>query len=248
LTDNFNEEQRFAPEKREPIFNVPLVVVVLLGSFVAVHVVREFMNVALDYATMLYFAFSPARYMAPAELPGMTFPGGFPAKIWTFFTHMFLHGDWLHLIINSVWMLAFGTVVARRFGALRFLAFTLVTAAFGAAANLYWNWGQFVLLIGASGAISGHMAGAVRLMFSAYGRFSVFQTEEMSDVRVLPLNLLVQHRQALIFIVIWLGANLIFGVSGFGTGDGVGRIAWEAHMGGFISGLVLFALFDRGKG
>ena len=59
-------------------------------------------------------------------------PGGLGADIWTFVTYAFIHGDWTHLGLNGVWLLAFGTPVARRFGMARFLAFFAVTAAAGA--------------------------------------------------------------------------------------------------------------------
>jgi len=218
---------------------------VMIGSFIAIHVIRQVVSSDMDEWILLRFAFSPARYITLSLPQGDVFPGGAGAEIWSFFSHMFLHGSWEHLFINSLWMLAFGTVVARRFGWFRFLLFSLVTAGLGAAGNLLAYWGEFSLLIGASGAISGQMAGAIRLMFSTPGGLSNMQAVNFDGVRVLSLGQLLRVRGALAFIGVWLVFNLVFGLSGFGTGGGVARIAWEAHLGGFLGGLLLFSVFDR---
>ncbi len=245
VTENLSDRGLSGPEKPQPVFNVPKVIIALLGSFIVVHLVRQFSSADVNEWILLHFSFSPARFVLPPELQGMTFPGGAGATIWSFVTHMFLHGDWAHLLINSLWMLAFGSVLARRFGTVRFLLFSLVTAAFGAVGNLLAYWGQFALMIGASGAISGQMAGTVRLMFSVPGGLANLQNGDFRRIRVLSLWQLLHARGALLFIFIWVMINFVVGLSGFGTGANIGRIAWEAHLGGFLSGLVLFNLFDR---
>jgi len=244
LENNFDDSLK-APTEHEPMFNVPLVLVVLIGSFVVVHIARSFVGDLTDYWILMVFAFSPARLVPVESMPGLVFPGGWGADYWTFVSHMFLHADWFHLIINSVWMLAFGSVVARRFGSIRFLGFSMLAAAAGAFANLLLHWGEFSFLIGASGAISGQMAGSIRLMFSTPHGLAHMRSEDFTHINVLPLVTLLTVRPALIFIGLWLGLNFVFGISGFGAGEDVGRIAWEAHLGGFIAGLVLFGLFDR---
>ena len=77
---------------------------------------------------LLTFAFIPARYDA-SMVPGGALPGGFGAEVWTFVTYSLIHADWTHFSVNAVWLLPFGSALARRFGALRFLAFFAVTAA-----------------------------------------------------------------------------------------------------------------------
>lgn len=245
MTENYPQEPQELMEEavsREPMFNVPFVVIALIGSFIAVHLIRQMVSPAVDEWIILQFAFSPGRFEFMEQ-----FPGGPLAAVWSFVTHMFLHGSWEHLLINSVWLLAFGSVVARRFGWLSFLLFTFVTAALGAAGNLAAYWGEINLMVGASGAISGHMAGAIRLMFSAPGGLANMQARSFAHIHVLSIGQLLRVRSAVIFIGVWLVLNLVFGLSGFGTGGGVGRIAWEAHLGGFLGGLFLFRLFDRQK-
>jgi len=237
------------PAQDQPIFNVPTVIILLIGSFVVVHLIRQFVSHDVDDWIVLHFAFSPGRFVDSSQIQGqfqgLILPGGPAAAVWSFFSHMFLHGNWQHLGFNSLWMLAFGSVVARRFGWLRFMLFTLITAALGAVGSLVAYWGEFSLMIGASGAISGLMAAAIRLMFSAPGGLRNMHADNFDSIKVLPLSQLLRVNGALMFIGVWLVLNLVFGLSGFGAGGGIGRIAWEAHLGGFLGGLLIFSLFDK---
>ncbi|MBV8836680.1 MAG: rhomboid family intramembrane serine protease, partial [Alphaproteobacteria bacterium] len=171
----------------EPIFNVPAVVSGLLAILFAIHAVREWaLTPELDNELLWLFAFVPSRYDATIGLGA--FPGGVAADAWTFITYAFLHGSWTHLGLNAVWLLAFGTPVARRFGAMRFLAFFAVTAAAGALAHLVAYSGERVPMIGASASISGFMAAAIRFAFQRGGplRFGRDQ-DDAYRVPALPL-------------------------------------------------------------
>ncbi len=242
-TDNFDGEQLESPEN-PPIFNLPRIVIIVFACFVLVHLVRTFANKELDDWLILNFAFTPARLSPPPELAGLQFPGGFLGDIWTFFTHALLHADWEHLGFNSIWMFVFGTVVARRISAAQFILFSIYTAGFGAVAFYLFNFGSFTFLIGASGAISGMMGGAIRLMYSVEGGMANLRRSDFSDVQLLPLGKIVQNKSAMMFVSVWMILNIIFGITGFGAGDSVSSIAWEAHLGGFIAGFVLFGFFD----
>ena len=147
----------FLARSSEPIFNVPNVVLGLSVGMALVHGLRSFLDQNDTTTLLLWFAFIPARYDAAAASI-IQFPGGVAADIWTFVTHAFLHADVMHLIANLVWFLAFGSAVAWRFGALRFLVFFMATTAAGAAAFLAFHWAAVIPMIGASGAISGMMA------------------------------------------------------------------------------------------
>ncbi len=227
-----------------PIFNAPRVVVILIAVFGGVHLTLQLLGDDLARWYSLAFAFSPARIAPPPDLVGVVFPGGEGAKLWTFFSHMFLHGDWLHLVINSLWMLAFGSVVARWMGAGRFIVYSLLCAAAGAMASQLVYWGTLSFMVGASGAISGQMAGAIRLMFASGDRLLLFNAGQ-ADIAPLPLGALLFHRRARNFILVWMVANAVFGMLGLGAGASVSRIAWEAHAGGFIAGILLLGLFAR---
>jgi len=88
-----------------------------------------------NFDFLLYFAFIPARYNT-ALLGTESLPGGLGAQIWTFLTYAFLHADFIHVGVNSIWFLPFGSAMARRFGIWRFLGFFAVTAIAGAALHL----------------------------------------------------------------------------------------------------------------
>ena len=135
--------------KREPLFNVPTVVAVLLALMAIIHALRVYvLTENQDIEVLLQFAFIPARYDQTAMAGG--WPGGLGAEIWTFVTYAFLHANWMHFGVNAIWFLAFGSAVARRFGTMRFLAFFLVTAAAGAALHLVTHAGEQSPMIGAS--------------------------------------------------------------------------------------------------
>jgi membrane associated rhomboid family serine protease len=230
----------------EPIFNVPPVVVTVIVLFVLILVGEEFLLTdEQDTQFLLYFAFIPARY-DPALFPEGTFPGGFAADVWTFVTYAFLHGDALHLGMNTIWFLPFATAVARRFGPGRFLAFFAATAAGGAAAHLATHGGEMQAMIGASAAVSGFMAGAIRFAFQHGGPLAMFRNEDPSAYQVpaASLRTALTDRRILVFLGAWFGLNLLFGTGVVGMPGVEQTIAWEAHIGGFLVGLVLFSLFD----
>jgi membrane associated rhomboid family serine protease len=227
------------------VFNAPTVVVASIAVLVLIHIVRSRLGDDIGDWISLLFAFSPARLTPPAEFAGYVLPGGEGAKYWTFVTHAFLHADWLHLIVNSVWMLAFGSVVARHLGAMRFIVFSLFCAAAGALTSQVVYWGTLSLMIGASGAVSGQMGAAIRIMFAGGPRLSLPSARAAERVRPLSLVDTFRHKRAMMFIAIWMTVNVIFGLTGIGAPGDVSRIAWEAHAGGFAAGLLLFGLFSR---
>ena len=127
-------------QPREPIFNIPAVVIGALAVFAAVYVLRAFLLTdEQDLDFLLWFAFIPARYDTTVLLQG-GLPGGFGAQVWTFVTYAPIHADLAHIGMNSLWFLPFGSAVARRFGPARFLMFFAVTAAAGACVVDGWQW------------------------------------------------------------------------------------------------------------
>jgi membrane associated rhomboid family serine protease len=234
--------------QREPIFNVPKVVAAVLAALVLIHLVREYvLSEDADLQLLLTFAFIPARYDGAALVQG--WPGGLGADVWTFVTYALLHASWLHLGVNALWFLPFGSALARRFGALRFLAFLAITSAGGAALHLATHAGQQYPMIGASAAISGTMAAAMRFAFQRGGPLAVFRDADDEAFRVpaLPLRGILRDGRVLLFLLVWFGVNFIFGVGSFSTLTGGETVAWQAHVGGFLAGLLLFSWFDPVK-
>jgi membrane associated rhomboid family serine protease len=258
---------------REPIFNIPAVVVVTIGVLVLLHGIRSVLPDETDIRLLLELAFIPAQWTlawAPeraaeilAEAAGqggeretgagsalagyvLSQPG---LPFWTALTHALLHGSWGHILLNGVWLAAFGTPVARRCGAVRFLALAVASALGGAAAHLFAHPTSVMPMIGASAAVSGMMAAAARFVFSpASDRFrpDEWPVQHVGQPRLSLLGVMKNSRAAL-FLAIWFATNLVFGIVASPLGVADASIAWEAHIGGFLVGFLIFPLVDRAQ-
>jgi membrane associated rhomboid family serine protease len=233
------------PMSRQPIFNLPRVVIWLVALLLAVHAVRLYvLSDATDVGMLLTFAFIPIRETAPAAVAAVM-PTWIGPQLWTFVTYAFLHADWAHVAFNALWLAAFGSPLAWRFGTGRFLAFSAAGAIAGALLHLAVHWNDLVPMVGASAAISAHMAGASRFVFAAGGpMWGMGRGSAAYRLPAAPLSLIVRDRRVIAFLAVWFGLNLLFGLTGGQTGLASGAIAWEAHIGGFVAGLLLFPLFD----
>jgi len=230
--------------KREPLFNIPSVLVAALAVLVLVHGYTLLLNEEQKLEFLLTFAFIPARYDTSNMLAGVL-PGG-GADIWTFVTYALIHADWTHLGVNAIWLLPFGSAVARRFGAARFLAFFVVTAAAGAAMHLATHAGEEFPMIGASAVVSGTMAAAMRFAFQRGGPLTLLGRTDEGTYRVpaIPLRGVLSDMRVMLFVAVWFGINILFGLGSFPITGEEHPVAWQAHIGGFLAGLLLFFWFD----
>ena len=199
------------PSRREPIFQSPWTVVGLIGFILICFLAQSWLG--LD-AVADHWGFSPAALDQ----------GRWPTLI----SAIFLHGSWAHVLTNSAFILAFGTPVARRLGAdvigaAAFFGFFLVCGIVGNLTFAAIHPHAAVLLVGASGSGSGLMAAASRLLTP--GR-------KLAPFLSQPVIVM-----ALAFLI----ANLIIAVVGWAPGAGDAQVAWEAHLGGYACGLLLFA-------
>jgi len=220
--------------RREPVLRAPAVVLWLIAALVAAHVARVMAPQTVSNAVLVDYSFMPARYshqfLAAHNLnPGSLFDQALP-----FIGYIFIHADFTHLAVNCLWLLAFGPVVARRYGAVSFLGFFLVCGIAAAAVHLACNWGSPDPVIGASGAISGLMAAGIRLLPTLRR-----PGQDLARIR---------SPQVLIFSLFWIIVNLIAAKTGFGTAGDIHLVAWQAHLGGYFVGLFLAGPFDALKG
>jgi membrane associated rhomboid family serine protease len=227
LADSTPPQANWNTGTRQPVFNAPTIVLAVIGVLVAVHVLLAILDSDWQVWSFYALALNPIRFTDPS------FPSPAGAKYWSLATYMLLHGDWMHLTFNSLWLLVFGTPAARYLGSARFLLLSLIAGVAGGLASLALHWGEQVFVIGASGAVSGLLAAAIPVM---YGR------RVMGGSRPLTMAEFVTSPRALMFTAIWLALTLFSGAAGW-TGNGFaaeGGIAWEAHVGGFVGGLLAF--------
>jgi membrane associated rhomboid family serine protease len=228
---------------REPILTLPGALTAYIVLIAVIHL-RVLLPAEAENWTIDVFGFIPRRY--DSTLLQIEFPGGTGAKVWTFVTYSLLHANLSHIFFNVVWLLPFGSALARRFGAARFFVFMAVTAAAGALAHLLTHEHAIAPMIGASASVSGAMAAAIRFAFvkGSFLSFSRGDADEAARVPALSLLRALRDPRVLGFLAVWFGVNIIFGMGSIAIGSEGASVAWQAHIGGFVAGLILFALFD----
>ena len=169
------------------------------------------------------WAVVPQEYAQKADLPPQA-----PGPFWvTLFTSMFLHGGWMHLIGNMLYLWIFGDNLEDRWGHAKYLFVYLVSGIIASLAHIFFNLSSTIPSLGASGAISG-ILGAYMVLFPK------------NRIRVLSRMGMV-HVPALYVLGIWIVIQFI---SQLGAGEGAG-VAYWAHIGGFIAGIIFAFLFGR---
>ena len=230
---------------KEPIFNAPPSVVRCLAVLAVVHLVLWHLLPLLlpgDLAGRIgwLMAFSPGRYEGLADKS----PLEMGAAVWSFLTHQLIHADATHLLLNSAWLLVFGGAIAQRIGGWRFLVFAIFSGFAGALTFLAFRFGNPVPMVGASGAVSGLMGGAFRFLFAALDRggFAMFRDNPKS-IPLMSVRETLSDRRLQVAAGVLVAINLltVLGSSALTSAEG---IAWEAHLGGFLFGLLSFQLFE----
>lgn len=150
----------------------------------------------------------------------------------TIFTSMFMHGGWMHLLGNMLYLWIFGDNVEDRFGKVKYLLFYLLCGIGATIAQVAVNPGSSIPNLGASGAISGVLAAYI--LINPKGRVNVLMGR---GVVAMP---------ALVVIGLWVVLQFINGIGAITESAETGGVAYMAHIGGFVTGLVLTFLF-RGR-
>jgi membrane associated rhomboid family serine protease len=193
--------------------NLPVVTVVLI----ALNVLVFFVELNAGQTFIQQWAFVPRRFAAdPTE------------QVHTIFTGMFMHGGWLHLFGNMLYLWIFGDNVEDELGPLKFLVFYLLCGVAATMAQFYISTRSNIPNVGASGAIAG-VLGAYLVMFPN------------ARVRVLVYNQVVAL-PALIVLGMWIALQVFSSVGSIATtsqSTEQGGIAYIAHVGGFVTGLAL---------
>ena len=216
---------------REPIFNIPDILLAYVAILVAVEGLRSLvLSAGQDRWLLSVGAFIPARYLAP--LTGQDPLGYFGGPV----LYSFLHGGWAHLGSNALFLVIFATPLAARIGAWRFTILWAASAAASAFLLAFLTGFEDSYLVGASGVVSAMAGASCRFVVPLLG------SNRMRLGRYAPRLGVVEaltQRSVIVFGGIWLMFNVVLA----GT-DPSASIAWQAHLGGFLFGYLAFGLFD----
>ncbi len=202
--------------------------------FIAINALVYIYQLTLDESTlnmMVYkWAYIPIEYTHFTQVyPQLAVPYGL-----TVITSMFMHGGFMHLAGNMLYLWIFGNNVEDNLGKLHFIIFYLLSGIAAVGLHTVLDPNSEIPLIGASGAIAGVLGAYMVLYPKARVHTVIFLGFFVQVVRV----------PAKVLLVIWFGLQLLYGLPGLVGGTG-GGVAWFAHVGGFVFGWLYFKLLRR---
>ena len=214
------------PSVRFPAVTIGLIVV---NAFVFLF---ELSNTRGLDAVFYQWGIVPCAFTSTCP-PRLRIPGGFlllPQHLpyLTILSSMFLHGGWMHIIGNMWFLWIFGDNVEDRMGRAGFLCFYLLSGLAAGVLHIVFNPSSRVPTVGASGAIAGVM-GAYLLLFP-----------KARVLTLVPIFIFLQTMElpAVFFLGFWFLTNLLSGIGSLAAHTGAGGVAWWAHIGGFLVGLL----------
>lgn len=203
-------ENRGNSSKHPPLFNIPPVTLYALGLIVAVQILSFVLPAHVVEVWGYNLAFVAARYTAPGQFTVFALTS--PV------THLFVHGGWLHVAMNGTMFLAFGSAAERMLGGKKSILLFFLCGFAGAAAQFALAPTSPMPMIGASGALSGLFAAVVMRLQAAgqmpAGKWGIWG-----------------------IAALWIA--LSFATAFIGGAVGIGNVAWAAHIGGFLAGVLL---------
>jgi len=215
-----------------PSRHVPWMNWALMAACTMVFLLETALPPDLLRRVILLLGIVPARFTHPAWAAEVGFPVD---QWWPLLTSMFLHGSWFHLIGNMWFLWIFGDNVEDRMGPWRFLLFYLLCGVVAGVVHMLTLPASTLPTVGASGAIAGVM-GAYLVMFP-----------RARVIVLVPLLFwpLIFELPAVVFLFYWFGLQLISGTASLLGPSQLGGVAWWAHVGGFVCGVVSYRLFAR---
>lgn len=224
--DRIRKQQSYKPKAQkaaaEPFFNfgaIPQTTKILAIAMVAIHAILTIILGAPEHLKAIYML---------GFIPG-AFTGNYDYNWWaplTPLTYNFVHGSWPDVILNAIMIFALGTFLERMMGAKAFIKFFLLCGVGGAAVYFLLNTLTNAPIIGSSTATGGMFAAAIMMLYEQ-GRFGAL-TGKLAGKGPWPI------------IGIWVGIMLLFGII-FGGNQ------WPAHIGGYLTGSLLYTLMRKGK-
>ncbi|ACP21561.1 rhomboid family protein (plasmid) [Sinorhizobium fredii NGR234] len=212
----------------------PTVVWTLIAANILVFLFQISLPPRAEEVFLFSYGLIPSRYFGELKL---SYPPQDLSDYLPFVSNMFLHGGWLHLILNMWTLWVFGPAVEDRVGLARFAMFYLVCGLVASSVHAIANPNSVIPAVGASGAIAG--------VIGCYARMFPFARLVMIvPILFIPLFFEIP---ALGFAAIWFLMQVIPGVFSLGQLSDVGGVAWWAHIGGFIAGWILAPVLRRAR-
>lgn len=214
---------------RNPSGTFPFVTVGIILINVLVFFIELSLGPQLD-SFLFQFGVVPVKVVYSADIPDSTFVNTY----FPFLSYMFLHGGFIHLIGNMWYLWIFGDNIEDRLGRVRFVLFYLLCGIGSALVHVYFNSQSGVPCVGASGAIAG-VLGAYMVTFPR-ARVLV----------LLPLFIIWEFIElpAIVVLGFWFLLQFFSGTAAISSAQG-GGVAWWAHIGGFVLGIIFIKIFSK---
>jgi membrane associated rhomboid family serine protease len=220
-----------------PNHSFPLFTVMLILANAAIFVYQLSLEAGPGAPAHAAAAFVMEFGAVPCRLTGMCPTDDFPAPMLTVFTSMFLHGGFLHVAGNMLYLWIFGDNVEDTLGHFRFLLLYLLAGVGAAASQVMMAPESRVPMVGASGAISG--------VLGAY--LFLFPRARILCLIIFGFFIRFIHIPAVIVLGFWIVVQVVSGLGSMAATGQTGGVAWFAHIGGFVAGIVLLFLL-KGRG
>ena len=209
----------------------PVVTYVLIGANVWMFLYELALGPGLE-TFIQSWGFVPVDYFAMARIA----PGDWAGRYLPLLTSMFLHGGFMHLIGNMIYLWVFGDNIEDRLGHLRYLVFYLLAGVGAALSHAHLHPDSAVPTVGASGAISG-VLGAYLILFP--------HARVLTLVPIVFIFVQVVEVPAVIYLAFWFLMQLVSGTLALAIAPEAAGVAWWAHVGGFAVGVTLVPLLLR---
>jgi membrane associated rhomboid family serine protease len=222
----------FPVQTTVPLRNPPVVTWALIALNCVVFLYQVSLSGPELEVFLLRYALIPARYFAPDAPSSLSVLDYLP-----FVTNMFLHGGWLHLILNMWTLWLFGRTVEDRFGSGRYLLFYLLCGAVASTTHALVNATSEIPALGASGAIAGVLGCYMRM-------FPLSRVVVMIPILFFPFFF---ELPAIVFTGLWFLVQVMQGTADLFAPPAGAGVAWWAHIGGFVAGFLLTPLLQQSK-
>ena len=212
------------------LYSFPFINITLIAINIVIFIHEESLGESI-------YTFIHTYGLIPAKVFTTSLDIDFTDRLYPFISSMFIHGDWLHIIGNMIFLYIFGCNVEAKMGHIKYLVFYVLCGLAAALFHVLTNLGSVIPMVGASGAISG-VLGAYITMFPISQFKNPVPIFFLRNIRYIP---------AAAVIFLWLMIQFLNGIGTIDESVNTGGVAFWAHIGGFVAGLILARFFHKGS-